>query len=121
MFAKIATLHRFLQVPIGRRDDANIRLQCARRAEALELALLQHAKELRLGGRTHLRHFVEKQHTAGRELELTRLRVLSAGEGTPLVAEQLGLEQLFGQRGTIERDKRSGRATRGAVKEAGDD
>ena len=35
IFAKIATLHRFLQVPIGRRDDANIRLQCARGAEAL--------------------------------------------------------------------------------------
>jgi hypothetical protein len=44
-----------------------------------------------------------------------------AGEGAALVAEQLGLEKLFGQRRAVERDERSLAARRRAVQEARDD
>ena len=46
---------------------------------------------------------------------------MGAGKRATLIAEQFGLEQLFGQRRTIDRDKRSAAARRGPVNEPGDD
>jgi hypothetical protein len=65
-------------------------------SEALELALLQHAQELRLCGEAHLADLVEEQHTAGGELDLSGLGLLRTREGAALVAKELGLEQLLG-------------------------
>ena len=82
----------------------------ARAAEPLELALLQHAQELRLRGQAHLADLVEEQHAARRQLDLPGLGLLRAGERAALVAEQLRLEQLLGQRGAVQRDERPGLA-----------
>ena len=49
-------------------------------AHALELALLQDAQELDLGGRRQLAHLVEKQRAAVRQLETAFLRA-GTGEG----------------------------------------
>ena len=78
-----------------------------RPAEPLELALLQHAQELRLRREAHLADLVEEQHAAGRQLDLARLGLLRARERAALVAEQLRLEQLLRQRGAVQRDERS--------------
>ena len=97
VLAKVAALDGFAQVAVGGGDDPDVRLQEARPAEPLELALLQHPQELRLRGQAHLADLVEEQHAARRELHLTGLGLLRARERAALVAEQLRLEQLLGQ------------------------
>ena len=77
-----------------------------RAAEALELALLEHAQQLGLDGRRHLADFVEKQHAAVGLLDAARLGADRAGEGAALVAEQLRLEQLIRKRRAVDRDER---------------
>src|SRR5262249_13628949 len=67
------------------------------------LALLQYAEQLRLHRRRQLTHFVEEQGAAGGQLEAPALEPVGAGEGTALVAEQLGLDQGLGQRGAVDR------------------
>jgi hypothetical protein len=47
--------HRFAQVAIAGRHDGHIRLDWARRAEAHQLALLDHPQKLRLGRRRRTR------------------------------------------------------------------
>src|SRR5207253_9707482 len=90
-------------------------------AEALELALLEHAQELRLRGWRHLADLVQKQHATCGELDLSRLRLLRAGECAALVPEQLRLEQLLWQRRAVQRDERAAFSRRRAVDEARDD
>ena len=72
VLAKVAALDGFPQVAVGRGDHPDVRLQEARPAEPLELALLQHAQELRLRGQAHLADLVEEQHAARRQLHLAR-------------------------------------------------
>ena len=96
-----------LEVAIRRGEHAHIGSERASTAEPLILALLQHAQKLRLHGRTHLRDFVEEQHAARGLLDLARVHCLRARERAALVAEQLGFEQLFGQRRAVERDERT--------------
>lgn len=93
VFPKIAAFHRLLQVAVRRRDHAHVGLQRTRRAEPLEFPLLQHAKELCLRGRTHFRHFIEKKHAPGGELDLSGLGVLGAGERAPLVQTRLSIRR----------------------------
>jgi hypothetical protein len=81
-----------MQVPVGGRDHAHVGSHWARATQAHELTLLQHAQELRLSGGGHLGDFVEKQHTARRQLNLTGLGLLRAGEGAALESEQLRFE-----------------------------
>ena len=66
---------------------------------------LQHPQKLRLRGEAHLGDLVEEQHASRRELHLTGLCLLRAGERASLVAKQLRLKQLLGQRGAIQRDE----------------
>ena len=54
-------------------------------------------RNLACADEAHLADFVEKQHAAGRLLELAGLALRRAGERATLVAEQLRLEQLFRQ------------------------
>src|ERR1043166_5998082 len=95
--AELAACNGLSQVSIRRGDDAHVGSHRPRAAEAHELALLEHAKEFRLCGGGHLGDFVEKQHASGRQLDLTGLGPLRAGEGTALESEQLGFEQLLRQ------------------------
>src|SRR5262245_10607350 len=93
----------------------------ARAAEALELALLQHAKQLRLDRRRHLTNFVEKQHTTVCLLDPTWFGRHSTGERAPLVAEQLGFEELIRQCGTVDGDEGAAAPPRGVMNEPRDD
>ena len=48
-----------------------------------------------------MRNLVQHQRAAVRSLKPPRFRLTSAGEGAPLVTEQLSLEQVSRQRGAI--------------------
>src|SRR6185295_19640284 len=75
-------------------------------AEAAELALLQDAQQLHLGGRRHLADLVEEQRPAIGELEAALAPIGGAGERALFVAEDLALEQRLGNRGAVDRDER---------------
>ena len=62
-------------------------------AEALELALLQHAQQLHLRLQVDVADFVEEQRAALGQLEAALAPLVRVGEGALLVAEQLGLDQ----------------------------
>ena len=121
VLAEGATGHRLVQVAVGRGDHPDVRFDEPRATEALELAFLQHAQELRLRGEAHLGHLVEEQHAARRQFDLAGLGLVRAREGAALVAKQLGLEQLLGQRGAIQRDERPVPARRRGMDEPRDD
>ena len=64
-----------------------------RSADALELLLLEHAKQLRLKVEPHLGDFVEEQRAAVRALERALHALDRAGERALLVTEQGALDQ----------------------------
>ena len=106
---------------IGGGDDADVDADRPRASQSQELALLEHAQELRLRRRRHLGDFVEEQHAAGGQFNLARLRLLRAGERATLESEELGLEELFRQRRAIDRDERTAPSWRALVDEPRDD
>ncbi len=63
-------------------------------AHALDLAFLQHAQQLGLHHRRHVADFIQKQRAAMGLFEFADVPRRRAGEGSFLVAEQLGFDQL---------------------------
>ena len=82
----------------------------ARPAHAADLPLLERPEELALEGQRELADLVQEQGAAVGHLDQPRLRLDSAREGTLLVAEQLGLQELLGQRGAVDGHERLGGA-----------
>ena len=108
--AKRAVRDHLLEVPVGRRDDANVHLNRTGLADLVDLALLQHPKDLHLKQHRQLADLVEKDGSAVGGFELPALVADRAGERSPLVAEQFGLEQLFRNGAAIDRHERRPRA-----------
>ena len=106
------------EVGMRRGDDAHVDLDRVRVADALELALLQHAQQLRLQRRAHRPDFVEEQRALVRLLEASLARADRAGEGAAHVAEELGLEQRLGNRAAVDRDEAVRAARAGVVDRA---
>ena len=115
-----AALHAGFEVAIGGGDQAHVGLQRARASHPLELARLEHAQQLGLHQRAHLRDLVEEQRAARRLLDAPDLGGGGAGERALLVAEQLRLEQLLRQRRAVDRDERLAGAIRSLVDQARD-
>ena len=105
ILAERPLLHHLRQVGVGRGDDADVDLDGARVADALELALLQHAQQLHLQRHRHRPHLVEEQRAAVGLLEPALPHRHRAGERAADVAEQLGIEQRLGNRADVERDE----------------
>src|SRR5262249_53536609 len=88
-----------------RRDDAYVRGQQRLGSEAFELAVLDGAKHLRLGGWGHVGDLVDEERSAVCELEFALDGLVRTGERASLVAEELAVEQRLGKRGGVERDE----------------
>ncbi len=119
--AEFAPGHRLLEILVGGTDQPHIHLDGFVAAHPLELPFLQHAQEFGLESRRDLADLVEKQGAAMGQLETPLAFGGGAGEGAFFVPEQFGLQQGFGQRGTIERDERPFAARTQVVEGAGDD
>ncbi len=91
---------------VGGRNHPHVHRLLVAPAEPAELALLQHAQQLHLRGRCHLRDLVEEQRAAIGQLETALAAIEGAGECALLVPEDLALEQRFRNRGAVDRDKR---------------
>ena len=113
ILAEAAALHLALEVLVGRCDDADVHPDGAVAADALELALLQHAQDLGLRLEAHVADLVEQEGPAVGDLELAFARRRRAGEGPLLVAEELALDELPGEGRAVDLHERP--AAAGAV------
>ena len=92
---------------MGGGDDAHVDRDVGVAADAAEGARLEHAQQLGLEPRSHLPDLVEEQRAAVGQLEQSLAELLGVGERALLVAVQLALEQLLGDRAAVELDERS--------------
>ena len=74
-------------------------------ADPLDDAFLEEAQQLDLERQRDVAHLIEEQRPALRQFDLADVRLDRAGERAALVAEQLGLEQVLGDGGAIDRDE----------------
>ncbi len=101
-------------------DDADVDLDRLDAADALDVAFLQHAQDLGLGGRRHVTDLIEENRTAVAQLELAESLGRGAGERAALMAEEFALDQVFRDRRAIDRNEALGCAMTVAVQRAGD-
>ena len=94
-----------LQVAIAGGDQTDVDLDRPAAADAIDLALLDRAQQLGLQARVHLADLVEQQRAAARLLELADPPRARPGEGALLVTEQLGLQEVLGNRRAVDRDE----------------
>ena len=107
VFAKFVFVDQFLQIAIAGGDHAHIDANRLRIADALELALLQHAQQLHLQLRRGGIDFVQKNRAGVRRFESARAIGDRAGERAAHVAEQFAFQQTFAQRAAIHAHKRA--------------
>ena len=120
VLAKPAALHLLLEVAVGGGDHAHVDGAGALLADALEIALLQHAQQLALQLQRNFADLVEKQRAAVGELEAADAVAHRAGEGALDVAEELALEQFARDRCAVDADQRPVAARAGFVDGARD-
>src|SRR5262249_34371816 len=75
--------------------------------EALEFALLQDTQQFDLQGQVQVTNLIEKQRATIGQLEAPLLQGLGPGKGALLMAEQLRLNERFGEGRTADLDERS--------------
>jgi hypothetical protein len=121
ILAEVALLDFGLEVLVRRRDHAHIHVDRLRRAQAFDLAFLKHAQRLGLRLQTHVRHFVEEDRAAVCLLEFPNLPLRGAGKRALLVAEQLRLDELLGNRRAIDLHEALAAAGAQAVNRPGDE
>ena len=102
--------HALLEILVRRRDHADVRLLRRVAADAVILAVGEHAQQAHLQVRRHVADLVQEQRAAFGLLEAAAARALRAGEGAALVAEELGLEQVLRDGRRVDRDERPRRA-----------
>ena len=106
VFAEFAALDQRFQRAVRGGDDSYIDGDQPCRADRLDFTVLQHAQQLGLHRQRHVADLIEKQRAAIRELELAGLAASPrAGERAFLIAEQLRLQQRFGNRRAVELDE----------------
>ena len=105
VLAEQALLHPRLEVLVGGGDHAHVRRERRVAADAVELAVGEHAQQARLQVGRHVADLVEEERAAVGLLEAPAAHRLRAGEGAALVAEELALEQVLGDRRGVDRDE----------------
>src|SRR5439155_1747293 len=105
--AKRAGFDLMLEITVRGGDQPDIGPKRRGAAHPLVLPFLKHAEELRLDRGSEITDLVEEERAARRELEATALETIRAGEGPPLVSEELGLRQRLWQGGAVDRDERT--------------
>ena len=96
--AKAACFDRFLQVVIGRRNDAHLHLHRRAGADRQDLLGLDRAQQLDLKVERHVGDFIKEDGAAAGTLEEPFLVADGSGEGAAEMAEELALEEGLGDR-----------------------
>jgi hypothetical protein len=103
------------QVALAGRDDPHVDRHRLDRADAADLAALEHAHQLGLQLRPELADLVEKQRAAVGRAEGPVALLVGAGEGVRRVAEQLALDRAGRDRAAVDHHERPRRAPAVAV------
>src|ERR1051325_1296109 len=82
-----------LEIPVGSENDSGLQGNGAVAAEAAKFSFLQYAQKLDLSREAQFTDFVEEQGAGAGLLKVADALACSAGEGSPLVAEQLRFDQ----------------------------
>ena len=93
------------QVPVGRREDLDVHAPWLERADAIDIAELQHAQQLGLDAQRQVGDFVEQEHASIGGFEEPGAIFHGPREGPPHMAEQLALEQRLDDGRTVHDDK----------------
>ena len=104
VFLKLAVGDPFLQILVGGGDDPHVHLHRLAAADPVELAVRQHPQQPGLQRPAACRLFRREQGAAVGLLEAAVADVVGAGEG-PLVAEQLGFDEILGNGRHVEGDE----------------
>src|SRR5690606_37210249 len=110
-----------LEIAVRRRDDPDVDRVRAVVADALELALLEHAQELALQLDRDLADLVEEDRAAVGQLEAADAVAVRAGARALHVPEKLAFEQLAGNRRAVHLHQRTVRARAAGVNRVGDE
>src|SRR5216684_2448769 len=86
------------QIAVGRSDEAHVDAPRLDAPHPQHLLPFENAQELDLNGHRQLADFVKEHRSAVRRLEQPGFGLHRAGEGAPLVTEQLAFEQSLGER-----------------------
>ncbi len=96
IFAEPFLAHQQLERAVGGRHEPEVHVDAGAAAQPLHLALLEDAQQLRLRHERQVADLVEEQRAAVGQLDPPEPPLVRAGEGSLLVAEDLGLEQRIG-------------------------
>ena len=105
IFTKTCLRDFLVQLCVRRRDHANVDVARLGGSDALDVARLQNAEQLRLERERHIPDLVEKDGSRVRQLEPADAIHLRVGERALHVAEQLTLEDAFGEPAQIDGDE----------------
>ena len=108
------------QILVRGGDDPDADLDGVHAANALNVTFLQYAQDLGLGGGSHVSDLIEKNGATIALFKLAQPLRRGAGERTPLVAEELTLDQILGDGGAVDRHIRFGGPVAVPVQAAGD-
>ena len=97
--------HR-VQVSMRRAHDAGIDRDRLAPADSFDRTLLQKAQQFDLQRQRNVADFVEEERPAIRQLDLAFGHFDCTGERALFMPEQFAFEQIFGDRGAVDRDKR---------------
>ena len=121
IFAKQAFFDQTLEIVVRRGDDTDIRAHGGATADGHVFALLQDAKQPRLGVDRHVADLVEKQGAPLGLVETAEMAVGGAGKGALLVPEQLAFDQLARDCRHVDGNERPAAAPAEIVQRAGDE
>jgi len=110
ILAKSPLRHRFLEAHVRGCDEAHVDGDRGARADAHDLVLLEHAKELHLRREREISDLVQEERPAVRRLEPPRLPGERSGERSLLVSEELTLHERRRERAAVHRDEGGTRA-----------
>ena len=110
--AKAPFHHLLAQIAVRRRQHPHIDPQAAVIADALNIAILQHAQQFGLQRQRQFADFVKKQGAVIRHLKFTAAFADSPGKCPFHMAEQLALRYAFRQRRAVEVHQRVGGSRR---------
>ena len=96
------------KILIRRRDDPHVQIDHPIAANTHDLPLLNDTQQLRLHSRRNISDLVQKNRPVIRPFKITDFPVfVRSGKRAADIAEELGFQQIFGDRCTVHADKRS--------------